>query len=158
MENNLCENIVKIETPVETTVQRIARSALSIIVASLLLLCSVALDFFSLNNHIATALLMLYAIAVYVGAGIKSVSFRKAIALVNFIVFTVVLGNHLLHRLFPQSDFVIFSKGNFNLILLPEADFLGAGSQVELIFLSLLAMYFLVFFIISLCEKYVKCI
>ena len=147
MENSLCENIVKIETPVETAAQQMAKSVLSIIIASLLLVCSVALDFFSLNNHIATALLILYAIAVYVGAGIKSVSFRKAIALTNFIVFTVVLGNHLLHRLFPHSDFVIFSKGSFKLILLPEADFLGSGNNVELLLMLLLAVYFLLRFI-----------
>ena len=147
MDNNLCENIVKIETPVETAVQRIARSVLSIIVASLLLLCSVALDVFSLNNHIATALLMLYAIAVYVGAGLKSVSFKKAAALTSFIIFTVVLGNHLLHLLFPNNNFVIFSKGSFKLMLLPEADFLGAGGRIELSFLTLLAVYFLLKFI-----------
>lgn len=143
METNLYENSIKIETPVETAIRSITRSPLSIIAAALLLLCSAALDVFSLNSHVTTALLVLNLVAVCVSAGVKNISFRKAIALTDFIVFTVLSVNNIMHLIFPNNDFVVFAKGSFKLMLLPEADFLGSGTSCETAFTLYLAVCFL---------------
>ena len=143
MENISLDNTLKIETPIEKTVRSIARSALSIIATCMLLVCSVVLDVLSLNNHIATALLILNTVAICVSAGIKKIAFRKAIALTNFIVFSVITANNVLHVLFPNSNFVIYQKGGFTLALLPGANFLGSDSTSQFTLSALLAVYFL---------------
>lgn len=143
MENISLDNTLKIETPVEKTVRSITRSAFGIIAACLLLVCSVALDVLSLNNYVATALLLLNTIAICVSAGVKRISFRKAIALTNFIVFSVITANNVLHVLFPNSNFVIYQKGGFTLALLPGANFLGSDSTSQFTLSALLAVYFL---------------
>ena len=141
------EQEARVETPVSKTVKQVLRSPLGTVSAALLLCCAAALDFYDICGALIPALLFLNLVAVSVSAGVKSVSFRKGVALANFIVFAVSSLNGVLRAAFPNSNLVIYKSGNFKIALLPDWPFLSNSNVIGTIFTIFLAVYFLLKYI-----------
>lgn len=144
MENTKLETTAKIETPIEKVAKSVCRNPLNIITAILLLAGGVALNIMSQLNGLALALLILYLIATCVSTATSgALSFKNGSSLSAFIVFTVLSVGNLLVALFPDEDFLLLSRGNFSVWLVPENGFFPEDTLYARIFLALLCGLFL---------------